>query len=170
MKLLILAFILFSQFAFAYTKDQFKILRGTLHTGGSLSVETGAVINSGKDINLMFKYKINKKGLVPVPSEYLQGDYKQVMPVLFLDERGYIELARVKKMKVPEATLIYLGKTNLGANKNAYKVKIAADNKKSEIEIIYHPHLDGMGWGHLKLTIFTGVPLLGNYVIEGVPL
>lgn len=170
MKLLTLAFILFSQFALAYTKDQFKILRGTLHTGGSLSVETGKVINSGKDINLKFQYKINRKALVPVPKEYLQGDYKQVMPVMFLDERGYIELSRVKKIKVPEATLIYLGKTSIGSLKNAYKVKIAADNKRSEIEIIYHPHLDGMGWGKLKLTIFTDIPLLGNYVIEGVPL
>lgn len=168
MKIFILALALFSQLTFAYTKDQFKILRGKLHTGGSLTVETGAVMNQGKDINLMFKYKINKKGLVPVPSEYLQGDYKQVMPVMFLDERGYIELSRVKKMKVPEATLIYLGKTQIGTLQNAHKVKIVADNKKSEIEITYHPHLDGMGWGYLKLTIFTPIPLLGDYVIEGV--
>lgn len=169
MKLFILISLLFSQLALAYTKDEFKILRGKLHAGGSLTVDTGATINNGQDIDLNFEYKIDKKGLVPVPSEYLQGEYKQAIPTMFLDERGYIELARVKSMKISEATISYLGRVDVGEHKGAYKVKIAADNKKSEIELVYHPHLDGLGWGYLKLTIFTEIPLLGSYVIEGVP-
>jgi hypothetical protein len=170
MKTLILALTLFSQLAFSYSRDQFKITQGKLHTGGVLSVETGQVINRGKDIILNFQYKINKKLLVPVPSEYLQGNYRQIVPVSFLDERGFIELSRVKRIKVPEGTMVYVGRVSYGNFRNAYKLKILADNKMSEIEIIYHPHQDGMGWAKLKLTIFTDIPMFNNYIIEGVPL
>jgi len=73
-----------------------------------------------------------------------------------------------KTMELPDATLIHLGRSSVAGLENGHLVKIKARNGKSETDIYYHPHLPEMGWGRVKLTIFTPLPIFSNYMMEAV--
>jgi hypothetical protein len=144
----------------------FKISPGKLHSGGKASARIQSV-DSAKDQMLVFlTYEIVKKALVPVPEEYLKGTEKQLLPLEFIDERGYLNLEANGPLQLTDATVYHLGRVKLGGLINAHLVKIVAKNGKSEIEVTYHPQLPELGWAKVKLTIFTPIPIFKNYSIE----
>jgi len=152
--------------AMASDQSKFEILPGKLHKGGNLlaTLENGS---STEEVIINLKYEIIKKGLVPVSNEYLKGVYKQNLPAMFLDERGYLELEHTKSMKIKDATVWHKGRTKYLDLNDAHLIQILPDNKKSEMTLIYHPQAPGLGWDHVKIILHTGVPLLDNYVLEG---
>ncbi len=151
---------------FAAESSQFDILPGKLHKGGFLSAISKIQPNSDQ-ILIDMVYEIKKKDLVPVPSHFLKGTYGQKLPSIFLDERGYLELEKVKSMRLEEAKVVYLGRVSLGTLNDAHRIHIIPDNKKSEMFLTYHPTAPGLGWDQLKLVLHTNLPILGDYVIEG---
>ena len=165
MKTLIFA-LLFTVGAMASEKTTFDILPGKLHKGGFLTAEPELMPHSDS-MMIQMKYEILKKGIVPVPSEFLKGTYEQKLPSKFLDERGYLELEKNKSMKIDEATVKYLGRTDYRGQNDAYYVQIIPDNRKSEIFLVYHPTAPGLGWDKVRLVLHTGLPMLDDYVLEG---
>jgi hypothetical protein len=164
MKSLLIA-LFFAVGVMANEHSDFEILPGKLHKGGSLLAKAQTMNEDYVHIHL--NYEIFKKGLVPVPSEYLKGIYKQKLPAIFLDERGYLELEQLKSMKIEEATVYYKGRTKYRDLHDAHLIQILPDNKKSEIFLVYHPQAPGLGWDNIKVILHTGVPLLENYMLEG---
>jgi len=144
----------------------FNILPGKLHKGGFLTA-TPQVETNSENILVDFNYEIKKKDLVPVPSQYLKGNYQQKLPAIFLDERGYLELEKSKSMHIDDATVFHMGRTNLNGLNDAHLIRIVTDNKKSEMLLTYHPTTQAQGWDHITLTLHTDLPLLNDYVIEG---
>ena len=165
MKLLLL-FCIASLSLFASESSHFDILPGKFHKGGFLSATSIDQTNTDQ-ILINMLYEIKKKDLVPVPSHFLKGTYQQKLPSIFLDERGYLELEKVKSIKIEEAKIVYLGRVNLGTLNDAHRIHIIPDNKKSEMFLTYHPTAPGLGWDQLKLILHTNLPILGDYVIEG---
>ncbi len=165
MKTLIFA-LLFTVGAMASEMTTFDILPGKLHKGGFLTAEPEMIPNTDSMI-IEMKYEILKKGLVPVPSEFLKGSYEQKLPAIFLDERGYLELEKKGSMKIDEATVKHLGKAEYRGMDDAHYVQIIPDNHKSEIFLVYHPAAPGLGWDKVKLVLHTGLPMLDDYVLEG---
>ena len=164
MKSLLMA-LLFAAGVMANEHSKFEILPGKLHKGGSLVAKAESINENYVLINL--NYEIFKKGLVPVPSEYLKGVYKQKLPAIFLDERGYLELEQLKSMKIEESTVYYKGRTKYRDFQDAHLIQILPDNKKSEIFLVYHPQAPGLGWDNIKVILHTGILLLENYMLEG---
>jgi hypothetical protein len=145
----------------------YKILEGKLHKGGELHVAIEEAANPQDNFKVVLNYKIIKKNLVPVPNEYLQGEYIQELPIAFLDERGYLELERVGEMQFPEAKVKFMGRRDVGPLKNAMLIKLLPTNGKSIMNFVYSPQVPGLGWDNLELIIRTRVPLLGDYLLEG---
>jgi len=56
---------------------------------------------------------------------------------------------------------------NLNGMNDAHLIQILPHNKKSEMTLVYHPTVSGLGWDQLKLILHTNLPLLGDYLIEG---
>ncbi len=168
MKFLILCF-LFSLTALAAIETlNFKIIPGKFHQGGKAS----AFLLSTDDVkNVMLvklDYEVYKKAMVPVPSEYLKGSVEQELPLIFIDERGFLKLEVDKKMDLPDATLVHMGRVKLGALDNAHQVRIIAKNGRSEIDVYFHPHLPELGWGKVRILLHTPIPLLRDYSLEAL--
>ena len=166
----ILKFILLSLFlsfnTWATEISHFNVLPGKLHKGGFLDATPSSIENSDQMlINIV--YEIKKKTLVPVPNQFLKGTYEQKLPAIFLDERGYLELEKVKSMRIDEASVVHLGRTTIGTFSDAHLIQILPDNKKSEMILTYHPTTNALGWDSIKLILHTDLPILGDYVIEG---
>ena len=151
--------------AVASLPSTFDILPGSLHRGGVLTALPQS--QSGNDVLISMAYEIFKKTLVPVPSSFLRGTYDQKLPASFLSEHGYLELEKVKSLHIDEAVVEHLGRVNVRNLRQAHAIHIIPDNHRSEMFLIYHPGLPGLGWDQLKLILHTEVPLLGDYVIEG---
>ncbi len=163
-------FILFCLFlsfnTWATETSHFNVLAGKLHKGGFLDATPTSIENSYQMlINIV--YEIKKKTLVPVPNHFLKGTYEQKLPDIFLDERGYLELEKVKSMRIDEASVIHLGRTTIATFNDAHLIQILPDNKKSEMILTYHPTTNALGWDSIKLILHTDLPILGDYVIEG---
>lgn len=160
---LIIITLLTSQFVHA--KANYKIAEGKLHKGGSATV---AVVDNAKAHTLKMSYRLQKKGLVPVPSHHLSGETLIDLPVQFKDERGYLELEQKKKMDVEGAKLVYLGRTVINKElDDAHKILVTLKNGKGKVEVIYHPQLPEAGWHKLSLTFISKIPLLDGYQVMG---
>lgn len=146
----------------------FTVLPGKLHQGGKAAAQLISINKTNQTMTVNLAYEIYKKVLVPVPDEYLKGSDKQELPLEFIDERGYLNLEINKTMDLPEATLVHLGRVTVGQHKNGHHVRIVAKNGKSETEVFFHPHLPELGWGKVRITLHTPIPLLKNYSMEAV--
>lgn len=146
----------------AFGKAHYQIDEGKLHKSGEAMVE---VLENSNVYQVKMDYTIDKKRLVPVPEKYLKGQTTIDLPLIFKDERGYLELESKKQMEVAGARLTHLGRVNLGQFNDAHKVSILLRNGKGKIELIYHPTITGAGWANIKLVFISSVALLNGYTI-----
>ena len=151
---------------FASEPSTFDILPGKLHKGGSLIAE--AIPTQAKEtINIKMDYEIIKRGYVPVPSHYLKGVHYQPLDSKFLDESGYLELETLGSMDIGEAKILHLGRIQYNEHSDAHYIHILPHNGKSELFLVYHPTIQGLGWDNLRLILHTDAPILRDYLIEG---
>jgi hypothetical protein len=165
MKVLFLSLFVFFQ-ASASELSTFDILPGKLHKGGVLTA-SGFPDANGVNMNVSVVYEIRKRDLVPVPSQYLKGTYDQKLPAQFLTEQGYLDLEKSKSIHLEDASVEHLGRVAIGSLSDAHLIHIIPDNHRSEMFLVYHPSIAGLGWDQLKLVLHTEIPLLRDYVIEG---
>lgn len=111
-------------------------------------------------------YNIKKKEYVAIPGKLLKGDTVMEFPEEFKTEAGYKELEKKKTMMIPKAELQFLKKEDFEGLKNAYFIKVKPTNKKSEIDIIYHPSLPETGWKEMEITFLSKIPVLDGYDIK----
>lgn len=140
----------------------YSIRPGKLHKGGSAWVEVQPETDK---FTVKMTYEIIKKAWVPVPSQHLKGETILDFPPEFRDESGYLELESQGTMDLPNAHLRFLRRTIIGNKQNAYQLLVLPNNGKSKIEIIYHPELPAVGWGNVRITFISEVPLLNGYEV-----
>jgi len=146
----------------------FKIIPGQFHQGGKVSAHLVSTDTVKNVMLLQLDYEVSKKPLVPVPQEYLKGGMSQELPLEFIDERGFLKLEIDKKMELPDATLVHMGRVQLAGLDNAHQVRIIAKNGRSETDVFFHPHLPELGWGKVRLLLHTPIPFLKDYLLEAV--
>ena len=153
--------------ALALPASTYEIVPGKLHKGGSLVATPDSEAVPGTT-TISIEYEIIRKNLVPIPNSYLRGTYEQSLPSEFLEEAGYLELETLGALEVDGATLVHQGRIPLRNLSDAHSIQIIPDNGKSEIFLLYHPSLPGLGWDQIKLVLHTNLPILGDYLIEGL--
>lgn len=146
----------------AKSKAHYKILEGKLHKGGVAHTE---VLPDPKLFRVKMGYEIIKKAWAPISSEFLKGEKMIDLPVQFKDERGYLELESHGSMTIPDGHIKFIRRTNLGDKYDAYEVLVLPKNGKAKIELIYHPDLPSVGWGRMKITFISQIPLLNGYEV-----
>jgi hypothetical protein len=156
----------FTQFTFAQTSS-FMILPGKLHKGGDLKATASTFDQSKDQFMVVLNYKILARALVPVNPKYLTGSYTQMLPLSFLDERGFLELEIKKTMNIQDAIIKHLGRVNIIPYKDAHFIGIYPTNGKSKIFLSYHPQIKGLGWQNLSLILNLNVPIFSNYELKG---
>ena len=164
MKTLTIIFgILMSFQSMAQSTARYDVSKGQLHSKGS--VVTTVLPEVGK-FNVQMDYDVKKKRLVPVPSKLLKGKTVMEFPEIFRTELGYKELEKKGEMDAPKAQLIFLRREDFGLLKNAYFIEIKPKNKKSKIQVIYHPSLPSVGWAQVNITFISSIPVLNGYKLE----
>jgi len=159
-----LIFIL-STFTIIAQAANYKIIRGALHTGGS--VQSAVSLNPTQNGQLFvdIKYEILAKPFVPVPRDQLKGNYRQVLPENFINEDAYLQIEKGRPLKIKDATVYHMGRVTVGRYTKSHKIRIVPDNKKSEIIAIYHPQVSDVGWARVYITV-KNIPLIGDYTLE----
>lgn len=140
----------------------YTVKEGKLHKGGSVTVK---VLDAIQSFKVKTSYEIEKKGWVPVPSEYLKGETITDLPEQFRDERGYLELETRREMKIEKAKLKFVKRTNVGQKKNAFVIDVLPDNNRSKTTITYHPELPALGWASVVITFISDIPMLNGYQV-----
>lgn len=151
--------------SFAESRALFRILEGKLHKGGSAYTD---VLPDSSRYSVRMGYEIIKRPWAPVPSDVLKGEEVIDLPGEFKDERGYLELEARGTISIPDGEIKFVRRTSLGNKKDAYLLMVYPKNGKSKIEIVYHPELPSVGWGRMKITFISQIPLLNGYEIEMV--
>lgn len=149
-------------FSFANAQEiKHKILPGSLHTGGDITI---VVLNERQnDFDARISYKITPRALVPVPREYQTGTFQETLPIEFLDERGYQTLASDGPTIHQGATLSFMALENVDDYHDAYHVMLQPRSSDWTLEAWYHPTVLSTGW--VKLALELQVPLVGRYKI-----
>ena len=160
-------FISFSAIA-AFDVSKYDILPGKFHKGGTFIASVKSTNPAKKTMTIKLRFDVEKRTMVPVPSEYLKGELDQDFPIEFLDERGYLDLEADKTLDVSEAKATYIGRVDLGEYKNAHHVRVIAKNGRSETDLYYHPHVPGLGWAKVHMVIHPPLPILKNYIVDAV--
>ncbi len=161
MRFLSIIFIfLFSLTAFSAV---FKVKPGKLHKNGKVVVN---ILPDKTKYLVEMKYKVKKKDLVPVPQKLLEGTKVMEFPKKFRTEAGYKELEKKKHMDIPKADLNFIRRGDVAGLKNAYFFEVKPTNKKSKIDIIYHPSLPATGWYEVDITFLSKLPVLDGYVLK----
>lgn len=111
-------------------------------------------------------YELKKKSLVPVPSKLLKGKTVLEFPKEFRTELGYRNLKTAKTMQIKKAMLKFVKQGTFKEYKNAYFIEVHPTNKKSKIDIIYHPKLPAVGWAQLEITFISHFPVLNGYELK----
>lgn len=138
----------------------YKVLSGTLHKRGNIKVQ---ILPDTDKYKVQMDYDVKKKDWVPVPGKLLKGKTVMEFPQEFRTEAGYQHLQKDKKMEIPKAVLKFVKRADFGALKNAYYLQVLPTNKKSKIDIVYHPSLPSVGWSRVKITFLSPFPLLDGY-------
>ena len=141
---------------------RYEVLPGQLHKGGKILVSILPVIDKFK---VRMDYQIKTKEWVPVPAKLLKGKTEMEFPPEFKNEKGYKKLEKSKKMDIPKAQLIFVRKGDYGKLKNAYFLQVHPTNKKTKIDIVYHPSLPSVGWSKVKITFISNIPILDGYEV-----
>lgn len=144
---------------------RYEILPGKLHKGGSVGVE---VLPDSSKFSIKVNFSIDKKMLVPVPGEFLKGEYTLDLPNAFKDERGYLELEQRGTVEVPKARIQFLQRRDLDHYKNTMEADVIPVNGKFKLKAFYHPDIPGVGWARVELVFLMDVPGLKNYDITAI--
>jgi hypothetical protein len=154
---------LFSISMQSFALEKYNILKGSLHRGGWIDLDS-KVIGDSAHINI--EYEVKRKRIIPsFVKKYLKGDHVEILPREFLDEDGYLALENSKSLILKNAKIYHLGRVNFGRYTKCHKVKIIANNGKSEMIAYYHPQVGDAGWVHLHLTI-KKIPVIKSYDIR----
>lgn len=154
---------LFTLSAFASTTANYNVLPGKLHKKGKVVVN----ILPDKDLyRVKMDFNVEKKNLVPVPAKLLKGSTVMEFPEKFRTEAGYKELEKKKHIDMKKAQLVFKKRADAGRLKNAYFFEVRPTNKKSKIDIIYHPDLPSVGWYKVDITFLSNIPVLNGYELE----
>lgn len=141
----------------------YKVKEGTLHRGGKIKVSVLPVPDKYK---VLMEYDVKRKSWVPVPGNLLKGKKEMEFPKQFETVKGYEELEEKKSMDIPKAKLVFVSRVDVGDLKGAYKLQVLPTNKKSKIDIIYHPSLPSVGWKSVIITFLSNIPILDGYKLE----
>lgn len=159
MKLILILLFLVS-YAFAQSEANYKVLKGKLHKAGTVKVQ---ILPEPAKYKVQMDYDVKKKDWVPVPSKLLKGKTVMEFPEEFKTETGYQHLEKQKSMEIPKAILKFVKRADFGNLKNAYFIQVLPINKKTKIDIIYHPSLPSVGWEKVQITFISKIPLLDGY-------
>lgn len=164
MKYFVLAFfILLAINSQAQSVALYTVLPGMLHQDGSVDI---TVLPNKSSFDVEMSFDLKKKPLVLVPDNLLKGKKVYQFPLEFKNKKGYLDLEKLKSITIPKAELFFVKKSNFGKLKNAYFIQVLPTNKKSKIDIIYHPSLASVGWARFKITFLSNLPILNGYEIE----
>ena len=158
MKFLFLLLVTFS--VHAQTSAEYKVLPGTLHRSGKVIV---SILPTKDKYEVRMDYDVRRKEFVPVPSKLLKGNTVMAFPQIFRTEKGYQELEKQKRMTIPKAELRFVKRADYKHLKNAYFIEVHPTNKKTKIDIIYHPTLPSVGWARVQITFISNIPILNGY-------
>lgn len=148
---------------FAQGSAYYEVSKGKLHTKGSV---TTTILPDQAHFKVQMDYDVKKKKLVPVPGKLLKGKTVMEFPQVFRTEAGYKELQKKGVMDSPKAELVFVKRADAGSLKNAYFIEIKPKNKKSKIDVIYHPSLPSVGWSQVNITFLSPLPILDGYQLE----
>lgn len=141
----------------------YQVKAGTLHRGGKIKVSVLPIPDKYK---VLMEYNVKRKEWVPVPKSLLNGKKEMEFPKQFETVKGYEELEQKKTMDIPKAKLVFVSRVDVGDLKQAYKLQVLPTNKKSKIDIIYHPSLPSVGWKKVVITFISNIPLLDGYELQ----
>lgn len=161
--LAVVFFLLLSMNSQAQSVLHYNVLPGTLHQDGSVDV---TVLPNKSSFEVEMAFDLKKKPLVLVPDNLLKGKKVYQFPLEFKNKKGYLDLEKLKTMTIPKAELYFVKKGNLGKLKNAYFIQVLPINKKSKIDIVYHPSLSSVGWARIKIIFLSNIPILNGYELE----
>lgn len=151
-----------SPFSLKAGETQYKVLPGQLHRGGKILVN---ILPDPVKYKVKMEYQVKAKDLVPIPSKLLKGEKVMEFPPEFKTEAGYKGLEKNKQLEIPKARLVFVKRADFGKLKNAYYLQVLPTNKKTKIDIIYHPSLPSVGWGRVVITFISKFPILDGYEI-----
>ncbi len=157
--------ILLLPFAIAASSANYKVKPGKLHRKGKVIVN---ILPDAEQFRVKMDFDVKKKDYVPVPAKLLKGSTVMEFPNKFRTEAGYKELEKKKTMSIHKAELRFQKRSDAGGLKNAYFFEVRPTNKKSKIEIIYHPSLPSVGWLKVDITFLSNIPVLDGYELEAI--
>jgi hypothetical protein len=143
----------------------YEVEKGSLHKGGKFVVR---ILPETDKYKVVMDYDVEKKGFVPVPAKLLKGTKEMEFPKEFRTEAGYKELEKKGTMDIPKAQLKFVSRGDDGDLKNAYFIQVLPTNKKSKIDIVYHPSLPSVGWNRVTITFISPFPILDGYELKAV--
>lgn len=149
--------------SFPLLAAQYVIPSGKLHKKGQAEI---TVLPDSKVYKVRMSYKLKSKDMVPVPKKFLHDEKIMVFPAEFRTEAGYQQLEKRQRIDIPKATLTFSRRGDFGTLKNAYYIEVRPHNKKSKINIVYHPSLPATGWQQIAITMLSSFPLLDGYKLE----
>jgi len=139
-----------------------NILPGKLHTGGTLKITI--IEERQTDFDIEIDYEIKPKLFVPISRDQAKGSFQATLPIEFLDERGYEDLATDGPMINQGATIEHLGLEDITGFINSHHVKLTPESKKWLLEAWYHPSVESTGWIQLAIEL-QNIPLVGKYKV-----
>ena len=147
-----------------YAADaHYKVLPGRLHRKGKVIIR---VLPDTDKYKVQMDFDVKRKDFVPVPAKLLKGATIMEFPNEFRTEAGYLNLVKNKTLEIPKAHLVFVKRLDDGHLKGAYLLEVHPKNKKSKIDIVYHPSLPAVGWKKVKITFISKIPILGGYQLE----
>jgi hypothetical protein len=159
MKIILMAICL-PLLSLAQSSAEYKVAPGSLHKKGNVFI---TVLPDEKVFKVKMDYKVKKKDLVPVSSSLLRGSKTFDFPNSFRTVAGYIDLQAKRSIEIPKAKINFVKRGDIGELKNAYFLEVLPTNKKSKIDIVYHPSLPSVGWQSIKITFISPFPILDGY-------
>ena len=149
--------------AFAANSADYQVQPGKLHRKGKVIVN---ILPDQEKYRVKMDFNVKKKDYVPVPGKLLRGTTIMEFPKEFRTEKGYKELEKNKTMSIHKADLRFVKREDVGDLKQAYFFEVHPTNKKSKIDIIYHPKLPSVGWLEVDITFLSNIPVLDGYELE----
>ncbi|MES2526468.1 MAG: hypothetical protein V4598_05250 [Bdellovibrionota bacterium] len=149
--------------AFAANSADYQVQPGKLHRKGKVIVN---ILPDPEKYRVKMDFNVKKKDYVPVPGKLLRGTTIMEFPKEFRTEKGYKNLEKKKKISIHKADLQFIKRADVGKLKDAYFFEVRPTNKKSKIEIIYHPTLPSVGWLEVDITFLSEIPVLNGYELE----
>lgn len=159
--LFILITILFCSNTFA-SQIIHNVLPGRFHTGGTIKIKI--IEERQENFDIEINYEIKPKRFVPISTEHSKGTFTATLPIDFLDERGYENLANGGPIINQGATIEHMGFEDLGNFNQAHHVKLTPESRKWLLEAWFHSEVESTGWAQLAIEL-QNVPLVGKYKI-----